>query len=265
MKNLQILRGIINNIMITTTQELKAQLDNYEKVISGYLDEFYSQYSNMTPEIKKSIIKDYYNPDHFYDPRKFLEDYYKSNYPKERAVKLVQYVMDIKLQKIFMDIDCYLYSNGINKSDPSSTPLAYIRRLSFQQTLIGKIGVIWDRIMLFIYLLENGKEIQGKKIQKSFFNFIERDEKWKFMEVFKEVLEKFKNEFRTPEFHESSTLRRYLTENEIPNDNLILKPLNKAMNNIWENTLAIVQGRSAYSFNELHGDNMELLKKYISR
>jgi len=249
--------------MIVNLDELKEQLGKYEGIVDGYLDEFFSQYINMTPKIKSIMIRDYYNSDHFYDPRKFLEIYVKSSYPEDRTVKLTQLVMDIKLQKLFLDLDFFVYSNGINKSNPSSTPLAYIRRLSFQQTLIGKIGIIWDRIMILIYYLETGKEFD-KKIQGPFFSFIKEHNKWKFMEVFKEVLSKFKDDFRTPEFHKLSILRRHMLENKIPEDNLILEPFNRTMNNIWQNTIAIIQGKTAYSFNELHGDNMENLKKYLS-
>ena len=92
--------------------------------------------------------------------------------------------------------------------------------LSFDQSLILKSRILWERVMNFVYYLETGNNLEIKKKQSKkaiFFDFI-KDTKWKFLEDYKEYVEWFDDTWRTPEAHKGSTLRARLLSGSMDND-----------------------------------------------
>ena len=119
------------------------------------------------------------------------------------------------------------------------------------------MGILWERIMNFVYYLEKGEILDDARSNKrskkaSFFKYIKSNPKWDFLERFKPRMEDFDSKFRTPEFHKNSTLRKEILEDQELDYKLLLKPVNNALNTFWVNTLEIVSGRDAYIFPGRH-------------
>lgn len=214
-------------------------------------------------------------PDHFFereipflpvlrwDTRLLLKRYIESNsYPNERAAKFLFNVIDFKLQLYYVlesDVGLYnlLYEDELAKLGLSSmnpTPRLLLRRLSFDQNLIGKSRILWERLMNLIYYLEEGKELDGKSKKGKFFRWLREsaDRKWLFMAPYEEVLVSYDQQFRTPEFHKGSVLRAELLGQKAIDVNDLLELVNRASNVIMENLTSILEGRWPTAFTDVH-------------
>ena len=179
-------------------------------------------------------------------------------YPPANLSGTVYRLMDTVLQLYYiLEVDLGIY-NKLYYDDPSYSdheilpPDLLLRRLSFDQNLIGKSRVLWERLMQAIYFLEHGKPIEGKSVKGRFFAWVRTEPKWLFLEPYERVVEEFDSKFRTPEFHKGSILLKELMGNAPTSPNDLLELVNRAMNTIWENLLSIVGGETARVFTDLH-------------
>ena len=252
--------------------ELRKLVDEFENIM---IDAFKEKYSALPKEIKDSFFQS--NPVIHWDLRKFLDDYLKSGiYPQERLGHVLHNLFDIKLQLYYiLEVDLGLYNvrvfdRGYDKDEPLRHPHILLTRFSYDQSLIAKSRILWERIMNFVYYLETGASLEdkvsGKKSkQKVFFDYVTANRKWIFLEPYKNEIYKYDKSYRTPEFHKSSILRAELFGNRQsdPDDLLIL--VRRAMNVVWENILAIVSGEKPSHFTDLHYDADGLVdKKYTT-
>jgi hypothetical protein len=184
-------------------------------------------------------------------------------YPEERLLGCLYKIVDVKLQFYFLlEVDIALYNSqvfdlGFQRTDPASTPHLFLRHLSFDQTIIVKARILWERIMNFIYFFETGKDLEtkvsGKKSKRSlFFSFVEANSKWRFLLPYVSELDSFDRKYRGPEVHKASTLRAHLILGKVPSGEDIVRPLNRAMNTIWPNVISIAGGQPASFFTDLH-------------
>jgi hypothetical protein len=186
-------------------------------------------------------------------------------YPKERLERIIYDLFDIKLQLYYIievDLGLYnrlVYDRGYDKEKSQHIPHVLLTRFSLDQTLISKSRILWERIMNFVYYLENGelleeKASKRKSKRKVFFNFIKSSQKWRFLEPYEKVLQHYEDKFRTPEFHKSSVLRAELFGKNTNDPNELIEPVNRAMNILWENITAIISGQKPRHFTDLHSD-----------
>ena len=136
---------------------------------------------------------------------------------------------------------------GYNFKDPTKTPNLYLIKLSIDQSVIGKIRILWEKMMNLIYYLETGEELESKVSgnktkRKVFFQFIETSDKWNHLIELKDILQYHDDKFRTPEFHKKSTLRADLFRETKLDVNAILMLLNAITPVFWNNLMAIISG-----------------------
>lgn len=252
----------------TKTDELLRKVQEFENTL---LDALKGKYKDWDSEIARSLIG--FSPVTKWNLVDFYHSYIEgATYPEDRLERVMYYLFDIKLQLYFLlEVDLGLYNRlvhdrGYDKAKPAEVPHIHLTRMSLDQGLIGKTRILWERIMNFVYYLEKGQRLEnkvsGKKSKRrEFFDFIASTNTWKFMEPYGALIQQYDDSFRTPEYHKSSVLRPELFGGTAIDPNKLLEPLNKAINNLWENTMAIIKGGRAYSFCELHLDENGNIKQ----
>jgi hypothetical protein len=138
-------------------------------------------------------------------------------YPLSRLPNLAYRIMDLKLQlynsvQVMPAIHNHLFSDTeFTIKDPHRSPGLYLQHLCVMQALIGASRTLWDRLMSFVYYLEEGHEPNGKSIRKKFFASIPRwENKWQAFAEWADRIDKYDRLYRTPELHKNSTLRASL-------------------------------------------------------
>ncbi len=239
----------------------RARLDQFEAVIDQALKEKYAHTA-----VAVGMNFDEYT--HFFlvrrwDLAQFWDHYARSRvFPIERLPRLGDLIIDVKLQLYYIsEIDLGLsnslvYDRGYNRDEPLARPHVLLTKMSLDQGLIGKSRVLWERIMNLVYYLDTGTELEAKKSGRRskrgvFLRFVGESARWRFLEPYIELVGEYDNRFRTPEYHEGSTLRANLLAGRETGPNILLDPLNRA-SKIWDNMLSIVDGGKAVSFDDLH-------------
>jgi hypothetical protein len=201
-----------------------------------------------------------------WDLRNFLEAYIScKQFPIERLEHVMYDLFDIKLQIYYVlevDLGLYnrlIYDKGYTKRSMSEVPHILLTRFSFDQSLISKSRILWERLMNFIYHLETGELLEQKVSNKKskrkvFFTFVKTTPKWRFLEPYEFELQGYEDKFRTPEFHKSSILRAELFGNRVNDPNELMKLFNRALIVVWDNVMAIVSGKKPSHFTDLHAD-----------
>src|SRR4051794_31244281 len=115
------------------------------------------------------------------------------------------------------DVDLGTYNESfyaplmaLGRPPDDAPPRLLLRRLSFDQNLIGKSRILWERVMNLVYLLETGKHLEKRRSKKAAFDQwlrSEAPEKWRILEPYGAEVQRFDDRFRTPEFHKNSMLR----------------------------------------------------------
>ncbi len=118
--------------------------------------------------------------------------------------------------------------------------------LSLEQSVLLKSRVVWERFANFIFYLETGEFLEGKRSgnktkSKVFREFITANSKWSFLLEHADAVNSFDQVFRTPEAHKNSTLRTHFIDGTNPDSDELLAVLNIAMN-LWQSIMAILQG-----------------------
>ena len=231
--------------------KVSAALRNKVEEFEGFVDRAFTQkYSGWPEEIRNGILQ--FNSVKRWNLLEFLDTYSNApTYPRQRLERLIYHLFDIKLQLYYiLEVDLGLYNllvhdRGYNEKDPVEIPHTLLTRFSLDQSLIGKSRVLWERIMNFIYYLETGEDIEKKVSRRSkrslFFNFVASSPRWRFLEPYGPLLEGYDDAFRTPEYHKSSVLRAELLGSRKVDPNELLKLVNNAINNLWDNILSIVK------------------------
>jgi len=202
----------------------------------------------------------------------FIDRYVEAGvYPEERLPGLIYRLIDFKLELYYIqEVDLGIY-NRIYFDDPRYNqeivpPDLLLVRLSFDQNLIGKSRVLWERLMQSIYYLEWGKSIEGKSVKGKFFNWARSTQTWQFLVPYEAVIEEFDQNYRTPEFHKGSRLRGEILGSAKIDLNELMTLLNRAVNGVWDNLTSITTGGHAIAFTDLHmtpGGNLDIDPKYL--
>ncbi|MGI5826777.1 MAG: hypothetical protein ACOX50_05200 [Patescibacteria group bacterium] len=214
------------------------------------------RYASEREDIKKQLIEDRPLLKQI-DLQRFFDTYKTSNiYPLDRLSHVVSFLMDIKIQMYFLEIDTSLYNRLIHTPyqdvDFKKDPKLLLTHLSLDQSMIVKSRILWERIMNFVYYLETGKRLENgvskRQSKKQIFwkAVNEKFPNWCFLKDYEDFIEGFDNQLRTPEVHKCSTLRVRFMENSVPDPDILLTLLNISMN-IWQNVFSIVKGEEPRS------------------
>jgi hypothetical protein len=205
----------------------------------------------------------------------FITAYLKAGvFPSDRLDRLVGRLMDIKI--LLYDLvevelghqNPLLFNLGFNPTRPWDKPHLLMTRLSLDLSLILKSRVLWDRIMNFLYDLETGEELEnkvtGRKSKKRvFFDHMLSCPKWRFLEPYGPMLQRFDETYRTPESHKFSVLRAELMNDKIVTPHRLVQLIDAAYLALWQNVMSIINGGQATQFTELHvGEDGQLDPKY---
>src|SRR5437870_2304334 len=129
-----------------------ARIYEFETIIQKALERKYAN----TPEVLEGIL----GALRFggWNTSDFISAFRKGQaYPEERLIGCLYHVIDVKLQLYFLlevDIGMYntqVYDQGFEAANGLKTPDLLLRHLSFDQTLIVKARILWERIMNFVY------------------------------------------------------------------------------------------------------------------
>ncbi len=241
--------------------EVKKLVAEFEDIMQRAYEQKYAAYP---ASFKESMSR--MNVVRRWDLNQFVEAYVTSGqYPPDRLDRAIHHLFDVKLQLYYiLEVDLGLsnsivYDRGYDAANPLVNPHLLMARFSLDQNLIGKSRVLWERIMNFVYYLETGETLEGKvsgkrSKRKVFFEFLDGAPRWRWLEPYGRALQAYEDKFRTPEFHKSSVLRAELFGKRTNDPQELLDLVNRAMNGIFENVIAIVSGKKPYRFTDLHDD-----------
>ncbi|MBI2777950.1 MAG: hypothetical protein HYX57_11910 [Chloroflexi bacterium] len=235
-------------------EELRVWILQFEEQFRGALEETYGE---MPSEFRDYVLP--HLPVAQWNLPAFAESYVAGGWPPERLGKVMAMLMDIKLELYYLiEVDLGLYNrlyHGPINADPgrAESPRLRLVRQSIDQSVIGKVRILWERIMRFIYYFEFGREPEGKSVQRRFFRDIpESNPRWGWMAPYRAMIERYDEDFRTPEFHQGSKLRTELHGSPRLDANDLMAPLNHAVNTIWHNAMENVKHGTSFVFGGLH-------------
>lgn len=255
---------------MTDEENARKTLQDFEQLVLAARRQKYSLYPT---EMEDLFFKSH--PLTSWDLLAFFDSYLDAGvYPPDRLARLVYYLMDVKLQLYYlMEVDLGLhnllvYDRGYVNTDPRALPHLLLTRLSLDQSLILKSRVLWERLMNLLYYLETGEELENKVTRRRskrtvFFERMLVEDRWRFLEPYGPMLERYESAYRSPESHKSSVLRAELMGRADVDPQDLLRLMNSAINALWENMLSIISGGRPTHFTEMHmNDERELDPKY---
>lgn len=189
--------------------------------------------------------------------KRFYKEYLQQKIPeykKDKLEVLVQYLLDIKIELLMISNDFGKYNYYINKLRPEDPKLAF-NKVSIYQNIAFKSRVVLEKIMNFIYFLEEGEKLQEPKSgpdkgskKRKFFKWAKQNKKWNFLTTYKKDIDAYELEFRTPEVHWISRLKRILPDKDYEVKNSLANRiglLNCICENVFfSNMMNFIEGKS---------------------
>ncbi len=154
---------------------------------------------------------------HAWSPSSFWAAHQHGNcFPKENANKATYFCADVWFQQQLLECDLglsNLFVTGFDFTNPHGNPGHFIQHVSLGQSIIVKSRVLWERVMNLVYFLETNTILDDrcprKKSKKTFFfDFIKSAPRWEFVGHHYDTLRLYDDQWRTPEVHKNSTLRK---------------------------------------------------------
>lgn len=233
----------------TRIENARLQLEQFEKLLFDAKSELL--HANFTPQWAATMLR---NDEQFRWrlTKDFFEPYQASGaYPLDRLPKATYWLMDLKLE-------CYLLQDslipihngavfskeGFSLTNPRTRPSIYMHHLAITQAMIGAVRIMWERLMGLVYYLETGQDAQRKgSVRRAFFREIDNwEHRWRPLKEWESELEWYDGLYRTPEFHNNSTLRAGLFKDALPDPNSIISLLAPVANGFWSLLTANVKG-----------------------
>lgn len=239
--------------------DLRKRVAEFDSLIEKAIREKYFSYQNLTNDQAEMIVRDNllvrFNLADIVDS--LLEN---PLWIKDRGAKVMDYFFDLKLQLYYLaEVDLGIYNRAYHdpiNADPSlaQSPRMLLIRLSLDQNIIGKSRVLWERLMNLVYYLETGNDLEGRKSKKkAFFTLVNDLPRWCWLLPYGDVLTRYDEAFRTPEFHKHSVLRAVFTGSKDVDANDLLGLVNRATE-ILDNIRAVLREGKPISFSDLHLD-----------
>ncbi|OGD56341.1 hypothetical protein A2V71_01310 [Candidatus Berkelbacteria bacterium RBG_13_40_8] len=205
------------------------------------------KYNEVVEEIRRQIISDESN--YGIDILRFHDCYLANKtHPLNQLDKLCELLLDVKMEHFYIFFDIAVLNELFGSV--VANPLIELKRLSFDQSLIVKSRILWERVMNFLYYLENGEELKGFHKANRFFKSIEGTN-WEFLLFYKDYVDWFDVNLRTPEVHHGSCLRKYfINSSDLTNEerNKSLGLLNLFQNAIYKNVLSLLEGKGITNY-----------------
>ena len=238
-------------------EKIGEEAKKFDEIIQCALREKYSHITDIPDPIKYRM---FYKSFEQWSVFSFFNLYIAADhgkYPEDRLGKLCAQIKDVQLEFFYIrEVDLGLYNanihgKGYDPKIPNKSPLLLLRRLSYDQNLIVKSRILWEKIMNFIYYLETGEDLESKKSKKgAFFKFVAKNTKWNFLLPIQRDLNKHDDSYRNPEVHKGSTLKKELISPKIDANELMV-PVNLAQNIIWQNIELIISGNNPLYFYDI--------------
>lgn len=188
----------------------------------------------------------------------------RGEYPIDRVASVVDRAIDVKLQlyltgEITPALVNHHYYARVN-AQPTDADLVSVKLvlLSLHQDMITKSRILWERVMGLVYFIETGAADIPKSNKRSakstFFTMCRSTPRWKWLLPYEPGIETYDDAFRTPEVHKRSALRSLLMRGEdlVAPSNELMRLLNDAMNQVWDNIQSIVSGGGVVSLGRVH-------------
>lgn len=188
----------------------------------------------------------------------------RGEYPVDRLPGVVDRAVDVKLQlyltgEITPALVNHHYYARVN-AQPSDADLVSVKLmlLSLHQDMITKSRILWERVMGLIYFIETGAADIPKSNKRSakstFFRMCSSTPRWKWLVPYEPGIQGYDDAFRTPEVHKRSALRGLLMRGDdlVAPSNELMRLLNDAMNQVWDNIQSIVSGGGVISLGGVH-------------
>ena len=214
---------------------MKWNIDNIRKLDTQLSLIPATRFAFPSEGIKQQFIADNNNIDivNFY--KCYLE--YKK-YPKKRVDVLINILFDIKIEMLFID-------DRFGKPKELFTPL---QELSFRQDIKIKSSIFFEKVMIFIYYLEEEKrldDLDGNKTEIFFIWLNKKNNKWNFLLEYKKDIFTCISD-RNDEIHRIRNYGEKIFNKHLPkiNDLNKLLQLYDIINNLfYDNLILIVQGQ----------------------
>lgn len=207
-----------------------------------------TQYTDMPTKIASLFLRD--DPLLRWDLSQFVAAYEAGQrFPADRLPKAVDRLIDAKLQFYFVaqvlpaTANVMVYGRGFDPARPLDTPALQLARLCYTQAMIGQSRILWERLMRLIYYLEEGTDPPGKSTRRPFFRKLKDwSPRWDVLAEWQPELDRYGDQYRTPEYHSGSVLKRELLGGPVVDPNDVLSLLTPVMNGIWPVLIANVRG-----------------------
>lgn len=234
-------------------------------ITARQIDEFFEEAhrektAHYGPEIA-SVMQELFGKTDQFRAVEFVEAYRAGDiYPEGRLRELVLRFTDVRLQEWYIQSDAglsnekYFMPIHLNPELANSANLK-LALMASTQSIIGRSRIAWEKLMRAVYYLETGTDLQpsgNRSYKKKFFDWLQTQPKWLFLEPYKSVVDQHDDSFRTGEFHKGSILRRVILGHDMPDLNRIMELSNVMMNGIWPNILEIVGDGWPRFFSNLH-------------
>lgn len=203
---------------------------------------------NVGPQHAETFLQDHYLLG--WDLVDLFDSYQEAGaYPLSRLPGVTDRAIDLKLQLYFvaevnMGVhNSLLYGKDFDLRSPQGKPGPHLVHLCLMQAWIGQMRVLWERLMTLVYFLEEGQDPAGKSVRRRFFGSIEKwAGRWNVLAEWHSFISKYDELYRTPEYHNRSSMRKELFGHPSTDPNSITAPLSPVMNGFWDVLIANVKG-----------------------
>lgn len=145
-----------------------------------------------------------------FDTEPFVELLRASGCPPDRIPRLVAMLNDLKLQHYFLLHEVLpLYRNS-----PETPARGRLHEAAVDQAYIVGARIFFERFTNLVHYLERGEELRGKSKKRAFFRMVRASQRWRWLERFEPLIERYDASYRTPEVHSGSFLRGQIERGE---------------------------------------------------
>jgi hypothetical protein len=208
-----------------------------------------AQHADVPPDIAQHFIEA--DPVLRWSLPELMASYLVGNiYSIERLPGVMDRLIDTKLQLHFVTqvipgtMNAMVYLRGFDEKNPLATPSLQLARLGYSQALIGAQRILWERLMRLIYFLETGTDPPGKSTSRRFFGDLPHwSPRWDLLAEWQDEIVAYDKNYRTPEYHQGSVLKRELLGGVEVDMNEVLGLTTPVLNGVWSVMIANVEGR----------------------
>lgn len=225
--------------------------------IASFHDEIFlnavkDQFSNLTGEEFDKRIKTHMSASEGSSAKEHLRIYRESKFhDADSEARFLDLYFEVKLQLYYLTSavpDEWCAHTACLEDGSELSPHGKMKRVALIQGRIGQIRILWEKTMNLVFFLETNEMLEAKvsgnkSKQKVFFDTVEKSEAWAFIsEHYKELFRYFDDEFRTPEAHKGSVLKKEITGQRKFDDQVVSAPVTVVCNSILPTMRYVMRG-----------------------